>query len=44
MVHVKKKSLKIEINKGGSLVIQWLGSRIFTAMAWVQSLVREVRS
>ena len=42
MAHVKK-SLKIKINKRSSLEIQWLGSSIFSAMAWVQSLVREQR-
>ena len=29
---------------GKSLVVQWLGLGIFTAMAWVQSLVGELRS
>ena len=27
-----------------SLVVQWLGLSAFTAMAWVQSLVGELRS
>ena len=29
---------------GSSLVVQWLGLGSFTAGAWVQSLVRELRS
>ena len=29
---------------GNSLVVQWLGLSAFTARAWVQSLVRELRS
>ena len=29
---------------GTSLAIQWLGHRAFTDGAWVQSLVRELRS
>ena len=29
---------------GNSLVVQWLGLWTFTATAWVQSLVRELRS
>ena len=29
---------------GNSLVVQWLGLITFTARAWVQSLVRELRS
>ena len=29
---------------GSFLVVQWLGFRAFTAVAWVQSLVRELRS
>ena len=29
---------------GNSLVVQWLGLHAFTARAWVQSLVRELRS
>ena len=29
---------------GNSLVVQWLGSGAFTAMAWVQSPVGELRS
>ena len=31
-------------NLGSSLVVQWLGLSAFTAMAWVQSLVWELRS
>ena len=27
-----------------SLVVQWLGLSAFTAVAWVQALVRELRS
>ena len=30
--------------KGNSLTIQWLRHGTFTAMAWVQSLVRKLRS
>ena len=29
---------------GNSLVVQWLGLGAFTAMAWVQTLVGELRS
>ena len=29
---------------GNSLTVQWLGLGIFTTMAWVQSLVGELRS
>ena len=29
---------------GISLVVQWLGLNAFTAVAWVQSLIRELRS
>ena len=29
---------------GTSLVVQWLGLPVFTAVAWVQSLVGELRS
>ena len=36
-------SLK-EHPKENSLVLQWLGLSAFTAQAWVQSLVRELRS
>ena len=32
------------VNIGNSLVVQWLGLGIFTAVAQVQSLVRELRS
>ena len=28
---------------GNSLVVQWLGLDIFTEVAWVQTLVRELR-
>ena len=34
--------LKFKI--GNSLVVLWLGFGAFTALAWVQSLVRELRS
>ena len=42
-------SLKMTVNckikrTGNSLAVQWLGLRAFTAVAWVQSLVRELRS
>ena len=30
--------------RGSPLAVQWLGLGTFTAGAWVQSLVREVRS
>ena len=30
--------------RGNSLAVQWLGPGAFTAVAWVQSLVRELRS
>ena len=30
--------------QGNSLAVQWLGLHDLTAMAWVQSLVRELRS
>ena len=30
--------------QGNSLVVQWLGLHDLAAMAWVQSLVRELRS
>ena len=30
--------------QGNSLAVQWLGLHELTAMAWVQSLVRELRS
>ena len=34
-----------EWNEGGnSLVAQWLALGAFTAVAWIQSLVRELRS
>ena len=33
-----------EVNPGNSLVNQWLGLNIFTALAWVQSLVGELIS
>ena len=36
-------SLK-EHPKENSLVLQWLGLSAFTAQAWAQSLVRELRS
>ena len=29
---------------GSSLVVQWTGFSVFTAVAWVQFLVRELRS
>ena len=32
------------MNTGSSLVAQWLGLSAFTAAAWVQSLVWELRS
>ena len=31
-------------HQGNSLAVQWLGLGTFTARAWVQSLVRELRS
>ena len=37
-MQTKEKSL------GNSLAVQWLGLSTFTAAAWVQSLVGEVRS
>ena len=33
----------IIIVTGNSLVVQWLGLRFFTAVAWIQSLVGELR-
>ena len=30
--------------KGSSPLVQWVGLGAFTAVAWVQSLVRELRS
>ena len=38
-----KKKKKRERERGNSLVVQWLGLGTFTAVAWVQSLVRELR-
>ena len=32
------------VSVGNSLLVQWLGRKAFTAVAWVQSLVRELRS
>jgi len=34
----------IIIVTGNSLVVQWLGLTFFTAVAWIQSLVGELRS
>ena len=31
-------------SKGSSLVVQWLGLNAFTAVAWVQSLIGELKS
>ena len=36
--------LFLEENPGNSLVVQWLGFGAFTAVAWVQPLVGELRS
>ena len=33
-----------KVSQWSSLVVQWLGLGIFTTMAWVQSLVIELRS
>ena len=33
-----------KVSQWSSLVVQWLGLGIFTIMAWVQSLVIELRS
>ena len=33
-----------KVRRGNSLAVQWLGVGTFTARAWVQSLVRELRS
>ena len=33
----------LNIHWGNSLVVQWLGFSIFTARAWVQSLIGEPR-
>ena len=33
-----------KVSQWSSLVVQWLGLGIFTTMAWVQSLVLELRS
>ena len=35
---------KSDLTSGNSLAAQWLGLSAFTAVAWVQSLVRELRS
>ena len=36
--------ININLILGYSLAIQWLGLGTFTAMAWVQPLVKELRS
>ena len=38
------KTSKRTLSVTSSLVVQWLGLGAFTAMAWVHSLVRELRS
>ena len=41
---ITREAKSINIGTGNSLAIQWLGLGPFTAEAWVQSLVRELRS
>ena len=43
LLQVKAKITE-EKKKGTSLVVQWLRRRPSTAGAWIQSLVRELRS
>ena len=45
MIKVSKAlSLTRIMETGSSLIACWLGFRAFTAVAWVQSLIRELRS
>ena len=38
------ENLILKKNPGNSLAVQWLGLSAFTVGAWVQSLVRELKS
>ena len=43
--HVDHQLFRLKVCRlGSSLVVQWLGLCAFTATAWVQSLLRELRS